>query len=324
MITASNSPFAPFLHAKESVFSLRFDTVTALMPLIIIATVQNGLRVLVLCTLSALAAFITETLGNFAKLKIKPAPLRAATLGICIALLCPITVPIYMPAIASAVAVLIVRVILPKDFKGLFSTPAIGWLFMLSVWPEQMMQFPVKTGFFEFPVFKNITDCNYAWSLAQYLQFGEKPPQRMLDILMGQFPGGIGTTCTLAIIAITVFFIYRKSIAWQVSLSMMCTVAVFGFFINRAGVNPFYSVVYELAASNFIYVAIFIAGDIINAPKLPLSRIFYGVLIGVLTMILRYYGLYEHCVVFALTIAGLISGVCDNLAINLRTLIRSK
>ena len=99
---------------------------------------------------------------------------------------------------------------------------------------------------------------------------------------------------------------------------MICTVMVFALIFNRAGVTPLYSVIYELSASSFLYVAIFIAGDLINAPKLPLSRILFGVMLGVVTMLLRYFGLYEHAVVFSLVFVNLVSDVLDRFTLHLR------
>ncbi len=308
----------PFIHNYDSVNMIIFDLFAALIPLIIIAVIQHGLRVLVMCILSAISAFLVETLGNFIKLRFKPASFRVAILGVCSTLLCPVTVPVYLPAIGVAFSVLFVRVLLIGDLKKLFMSPAIAWLFLLSVWPQQMMSYPVVIGFNSLPVFQNVTSYQSGWGLSQYLQFGEKPPFRMLDILVGRYPGGMGTTCVAVILLITVYFLFRKSVAWQVPLSMIFTVAVFAIIFNRTNANVFYSIIYELSASSFIYVAIFIAGDLINAPKLPLSRILFGVLLGITTMLLRYFGLFEHAVAFALVFINLISGLLDRVGIYFR------
>ena len=137
---------APYINSGETVAQLRLDLLFALLPLIIIATVQNGLRVLVMCSLAAAASDITELLSHLVGHK-KPDLLRAATLGLCLTMLCPITVPVWLPAAGSAFAVLFVRVILVGDFRTLFMHPAIGWLFMITVWPSYMMTYPKTSGF---------------------------------------------------------------------------------------------------------------------------------------------------------------------------------
>lgn len=314
----NRTKLSPFIHNDDSVNKVHFDLLAALIPLVIISVVQNGLRVLVMCLISAFAAYAVEALGYLLKRKLVFPPFRVAILGVCTTLLCPITVPIWLPAVGVAFAVLFVREILTGEFKNLFMTPAIGWTFLLSFWPEQMMTYPAFSLNNKFPIFENISEFTAAPSISQYLQFHQRPPYRMLDVLSGMYPGGMGTTCVAAIFLITLFFLFRRTIAWQVPLSMMVTIALFALFNNRTTASPLYSVIYELAASSLVYVSIFIAGDLINAPKLPLSRVLFGVLLGITTMLLRYYGFYEHGVVYALVLVNLLSGVLDKFTLYLR------
>ena len=117
-----------------------------------------------------------------------------------------------------------------------------------------------------------------------------------MEIFAGSYPGGMGTTCIFVILCTCVYFVFRKSMAWQVSLSMIVTVAVFGLFIPRIGGSLLFSMLYELTASSYIFAAVFIAGDLINAPSQPMARITYGVLIGVFTMQINsaYSGAHKH------------------------------
>ena len=124
----NRTKLAPFIHGDDSVNKVHFDLLAALIPLIIISVVQNGLRVLVMCAISAFAAYLVEGFGNLIKRKLELPPFRVAILGICTTLLCPVTVPIWMPAVGVAVSVLFVRVILTKEFKNLF----IGILLCIS------------------------------------------------------------------------------------------------------------------------------------------------------------------------------------------------
>ena len=314
----NRTKLSPFIHGDDSVNMIHFDLLVGLIPLIIIAVVQRGLRVLVMCAISAIAAFVVETLGNFIKGNFSIAPFRVAILGVCSTLLCPVTVPVWMPSVGVVFSVLFVRVLLVGDFKKMFMTPAIAWLFLLTIWPNEMMTYPAYSATDNLPLFANINSFVSDFSISQYLQFGQKPPFRMLDILAGMYPGAMGTTCVAAIFIITIYFLFRRSIAWQVPLSMICTVSIFALIFNRANVEPVYSVIYELASSSFIYVTIFIAGDLINAPKLPLSRILFGIVIGATTMFLRYFGLYEHGVVFSLVLVNLFSDVLDKFTLYLR------
>ena len=105
---------------------------------------------------------------------------------------------------------------------------------------------------------------------------------------------------------------------------MIITVAVFAIIFNRTEQSWLFSILYELTATSFIFVAVFVAGDIINAPSLIGAKIVYGVLIGVFTMIFRYMGFAEHCVLLALFICNFLCEVLDVLFLYLQIHFLSK
>lgn len=308
---------SPFIHGSEIAFNLHIDLLVGLVSVLIIAVVQNGLRVLTIALLSAFAAWITETVGLIIVGRSGGADLRSIAMGLIIAMICPVTVPIWIPISASVISVLFVRVLLGPNYKTLFMTPVIGWLYMLSVAPADMTTYPALRSFGAFPLFENV---NYDFimstdSVAQQLQAKRALTYNFLDIFTGNYPGGMGTTCIFIILAVCVYFIVRKSMAWQVSLSMIVTVTVFALIFNRTAYSPLFSVLYELTATSYIFVAVFVAGDLINAPMLTGAKIIYGILIGVFTMSFRYMGLSEHCVPLALLIANLLCEPLDVLVL---------
>jgi Na+-translocating ferredoxin:NAD+ oxidoreductase RnfD subunit len=54
--------------------------------------------------------------------------------------------------------------------------------------------------------------------------------------------------------------------------------------------------------------------DPVTAPELPTSRVFYGVLSGVLVMLFRYFGRFEEGVVFVILIANSLAKGIDTIA----------
>lgn len=307
---------SPFLHDFETTINLQVDLLVGLLAVMIIAIVQNGLRVLAICAVSAFVSWATETLGLLILRKPNENYIRSISVGILIALLCPVTVPVWLPASACFFSVLIFCVILgATEYKRLFTVTSIAWIYMLSVAPRSMTVYPVISDFCFFPIFDNISNYQSTRSIAQLLQANSTPPYTFSNLLTGNYPGGMGTTCIFVILAVCVYFIFRKSMAWQVSLSMILTVTTFALIFNRTGSSVIFSVLYELTATSYIYIAVFVAGDIINAPMLTAAKVFYGVVIGVITMLCRYIGLGEHCVVIALLICNFISEYFDLIAL---------
>jgi len=304
---------SPFIHGSETSINLHFDLLIGLLSVMIISVVQNGLRALTLCLLSAMTAWITEKIGLIIARRNKNTDLRSLAMGLIIAMLCPVTVPFWVPISASFFSVLFIRVILEPNYKNLFITPVIAWIYMLTVAPKAMTSYAVNITFDSFPPFENINQNSFVFddSIAQQLQLKKELSYNFLDILTGNYPGGLGTTCIFIILAVCVYFIFRKSMAWQVSLSMIITVAVFAIFINRTTQSTLFSILYELSATSYIFIAVFVAGDLINAPSVTGAKIAYGVLIGIFTMIFRYIGFAEHCVLLALFICNFACEILD-------------
>lgn len=302
---------SPYLHGEETTTHLKLDLFIGLITVMVVSVVQNGLRVLTVCTLCAALAWSTETLGRILLRKGFGSGLRSLSIGLIIAMLCPVTVPIWLPSAATVCSVFFVDVLLWPNYSRLFMTPTIAWIFMLSVMPAKITTYPALGVGVNLPFFQTPQEFETVRSIAQSLQYRSTPNYSITEILVGRYPGGMGTTCILMIFAVCVYFIFRKSMAWEVSLSMILTVAVFAVCFNRTGSSLYYSVLYELTAASYIYMAVFVAGDIINAPMLPLAKIAYGVLIGILSMLFRYSGLGEHSTALALIFANLCANLLD-------------
>ena len=92
---------------------------------------------------------------------------------------------------------------------------------------------------------------------------------------------------------------------------MIITVSIFALIFNRTNQSILFSVLYELTATSYIFIAVFVAGDLINAPSVTGAKIVYGALIGVLTMIFRYLGFADHCVLIAIFICHFFCELLD-------------
>ena len=160
---------SPFVHASETTWNLHIDMLIGLLAVMVIGVVQNGLRVLVLCLLSAFSAWLIETIGLLIQRRFMGSDLRSLAMGVTIALLCPVTVPLWLPVSASIFSVLFVRVLLPRQYQTLFMTPVLAWLYMLSVSPASMTTFPAVRFFGAFPLWESVEasplqillPCNY-------------------------------------------------------------------------------------------------------------------------------------------------------------------
>ncbi|MFQ5425192.1 MAG: RnfABCDGE type electron transport complex subunit D [Phycisphaerae bacterium] len=136
------------------------------------------------------------------------------------------------------------------------------------------------------------------------------PPWR--DTILGTVPGGIGETCTAALVLAGLFLIYRGHLRWQLPVALLGAAALAAAIlpVNTGGGAGGYRwipalavedgravgvayVLFQLTAGQLMLGAVLLAGDMMLTPMRTRGQIVYAIGIGVLTIFLRLYGPLE-------------------------------
>ena len=95
--------------------------------------------------------------------------------------------------------------------------------------------------------------------------------------------------------------LWRKIITWHIPVSILGTVAIFSGIMHV--VNPIYAMPHVvLMSGGLILGACFMATDYVTSPMTAKGQLIYGVCIGLLTVIIRYWGAYPEGMSFAILI----------------------
>ena len=133
------------------------------------------------------------------------------------------------------------------------------------------------------------------------------PPWR--DTVFGAVPGGIGETCTLALIVAGLFLIYRGYLRWQLPVAVLASAALAAAFLPveaADGVGGYHwlpvlaveqgravgvaYVLYHLTSGQLMLGAFLLAGDMIATPMRVRGQLIFAAGIGVGTIFMRLYG----------------------------------
>ena len=122
---------------------------------------------------------------------------------------------------------------------------------------------------------------------------------------------GIGwTQVNIAFLVGGIFLIWKKIIHWQIPvafLTALFAMSVFNYFYSPFGTNPFF----QLVSGAAMFGAFFIATDPVSAPVTPRGKWIFGLLVGVLVGIIRFYGNYPDGVAFAVLLANICVPLID-------------
>ncbi len=291
------STSSPHVRTNESVKVIMMDVLIALMPALIWAVYIFGINALLITVVSVLSAVICETaVEAFMKKPITTGDLSAVVTGILVAFNVSPAVPIWMPAIGSAFAILIVK----QLFGGIgqnFMNPALGGrAFLLASWPVAMTTW-VTTG--------TASAVSGATPLA-IMKGGEAVGQlpSVWNMFIGNIGGCIGEVSALALLIGAAYLLYRGVITWRIPVSFIGTVVVLTLAFGQNPLN-------HIFAGGLMLGAFFMATDYSSSPITAKGQIIFGIGCGLLTAVIRVFGGYPEGVSYSILLMNVAAPLID-------------
>ncbi len=236
--------------------------------------------------------------------------LCAVFTGLAISLMMPAGVPYYVPAVASAFAIIAVKL----PFGGALKYPAVpaaaGFAFATVCFPKLIFDYN--------PAFSSASGQLVSGnSLASMLQNSSSVHIDLIsgfDILTGSVSGPMGTGCIIVLLGCCVFLLIRSPRAFVSTAGFLLACAVMALLFPRVNTGRAASLITELGAGSLLFAAVFFVNDPAVMPKTPLRRFAFGAFAGVICMAARYFGVYEESVCFAVVLADVSLPVFESAA----------
>ncbi len=224
--------------------------------------------------------------------------LSAAVTGLLLALNLPPTLPIWMGALGSVFAIVVVK----QLFGGLgqnFMNPALAArCFLLISFTGRMTYF----------VYDGITG---ATPLAK-LKAGETI--NTFDMMVGTIRGTIGETSMFAIIIGACFLLLMGVIDLRIPGTYIVTFVIFISIFGGHGFDPQF-ITAHLCGGGLMLGAWFMATDYVTSPITKTGQIVYGVCLGILTGLFRLFGGSAEGVSYAIIISNLLVPLIEKMTL---------
>ncbi len=304
LLTVSMSPHA---HGRDTTSKLMLGVVIALLPAWAASVWFFGWGALYVPVLSVLFSVIFEYLIARYLLKKEPS-IRdgsAVVTGLLLAFTLPVNIPVWILAIGTLVAIGVGKM----SFGGLGTNPfnpaLVGRVFLFISFPVQMTSWPLPKGF---ATADAVTGATPLGLLKEGMIQGEhvadmvKELPTNYDMFMGHMGGSMGEVAALALLLGFLYLLWRRIITWHIPVTILTTVFLFSGLMWL--INPVNnaSPVFHLLSGGLMLGAIFMATDYVTSPMTPRGMVWYGVGIGLLTVIIRRWGAYPEGVQFAILI----------------------
>lgn len=288
---------SPHLRAKDTTTRIMLDVIIALLPALGAAIAIFGPRVLAVTATTVITAVLSEYVARkVMKRHNTIGDLSAVVTGLILAFNLPVSIPLWMAAIGSFVAIVIVK----QMFGGIgqnFANPAIvARIFLLISFGTAM------TGWTA-PLSWKTDAVSTATPLAIVGGESAEALPSLLDMFLGIRGGCIGETCSLALIIGGIYLIARKVISPKIPLAYIGTVAV---VMLIAGKFDLEFVAYQLMGGGLLLGAFFMATDYSTSPIKSNAKIVFGIGCGLLTCVIRLFASLPEGVSFAILIMNLL------------------
>ena len=294
---------SPHLHTKTSTKSLMRDVVIAMIPAVIVSVLFYGWAELLVLGVSVASCVLLEYLITKYLLN-KPSTIcdmSAVVTGVLLALNLPATTPWWVVFIGAVVAIGVAKMTFGGLGQNLFNPAIVGRVFLLISFPTYMTNWAKPNGFISTAAVDAFTGAT-PLGLAKEGGVAAVEGLDYMDMLFFNIGGSAGELSALAILVGFVYLLARRVIKPYITLSILATVAVFSGIFWAVNPAEFTGPVFNLLTGGVLLGAVFMATDYVTSPMSNVGGIIFGVGIGLITMLVRYFGAYPEGMSFAILI----------------------
>ncbi len=271
---------SPLPHAKsrESVKSVMWGTVAALIPISLAAIYLFGFPAVKIILATVIAAVVSEIIiYKAASHPITIGDGNAVLIGLLLALLMPpgVSEHIWVPIIGAAFAIAVAKYIFGGTGTLVFHPALIGFAFLLAAWPTLM-------------------------GAASTPNLGS-----FSDLLIETGAGRLVEASPALVLLGGAFVLYKKYVDRRVALSATVLLILLILISGKGWQLP-----YILTGGYFLGL-IFLAADPITTPVTKRGRLVYGTVLALLILIQLHFGAYFTGMCFAVLMMNVFSPFID-------------
>lgn len=277
--------FTPYIRTETDVRNIMKDVIISLFPAIIASGLVYGINALLLIATSVLSAVVTEKL--FSKIFLDDTnsihDLSAIITGILLAMtLAPLT-PLPIVIFGAAMAVIFGKLMYGGIGKNILNPAVVGREFMTVFFSATM-----SSGVIWFSQEALILP-----KINFFANFYKAPFTSYLDELLLTSSGSLGSYSAFALILGGLYLLLKNRISWHIPVSLFAT-----FFLITMLLKEDTSV----SIGGLLLTGIFMATDMPTSPSFASGKIYYGIMLGLVIVLLSLLGIKNETLSYVLII----------------------
>lgn len=297
MLTFSPSPH---LHTPRTTRGIMLHVLAALLPAVACSIWFFGLPALWVLIVSVASCVAVEwtvtrfmlkrasTIGDFS----------AVLTGVLLALNLPSSLPLWMVVAGAVMAIGVAKMAFGGLGCNIFNPALTGRVFLLISFPVAMTSWPIPTTGGHLATATGASaaiDATSGPTILSLTKTGILDPSELdtLHMFLGDMGGSMGEVSAIALIIGFIYLLAVRVIKWHIPVAIVAGLVAVDLIAG-------YPILTDILSGGLLLGAIFMATDYATSPMTTRGAILYGILIGVITAVIRRWGAYPEGMSFAI------------------------
>ena len=314
---------SPHITSGASVDVIMRNVVYALLPVCVFSVYLFGLGAALVLVTAVLSCLGTEhVICRMTGRQTTTGDWSVVITGLLYGLTLPPYLSLWMVAVGGIFGVGVGKALFGGLGYNAFNPALVGRAFLQAAFPQAMTHWSlpladarfteIPSSVLAFPFAEPVYDAVTAATPLALMKF-EGIQASNPDLLWGMTAGSAGETGFALICAGGIYLAARNMLNWRIPISIMLTVAAISFVFMQIDPAAYPRPAFMLFSGGLALGAVFMATDMVASPITDAGCWLYGLLIGVLVVVIRFWGGMPEGVMYAILLANAVSPHIDGL-----------
>ena len=312
-------------HIVDSIDTKRYMScaIAAILPATLASVYFFGLRAILIIAVSYIAGFFVEFM--FAAVRKHKIHEGFLVTGLIYPLVLPPTTPLWIVAVGVMFGTFFGKEIFGGTGRNIFNPALVGRLFITIAFPATMTTswlMPITDATFAEKWLTPFADTSITDAITAATPLAVYKTTKVMasipDLLTGHTAGSMGETCRIAIILGGLFLIFTKVANWRIPITYLASVFVFAAIGNHFMSDTIAPPVFQLFTGGLLFGAFFMATDPVTSPFTSAGKYTFGIMCGILTILIRSFSGYVEGVMFSIVIMNAFAPLIDHIVLSFK------
>jgi Na+-transporting NADH:ubiquinone oxidoreductase subunit B/electron transport complex protein RnfD len=293
--------------------------IVALLPAFIASVYFFGYRILLALLVSYAAGGIVEV--TFAIIRKKEISEGFLVTGFLFPLIVPPGLPLWIIAVGVAFGVLVGKEVFGGTGRNLFNPALVGRVFIALGYPSAMTGHwlqPAMGGWGRLLPGAATHVADVVASATPLVLAKSGTLASPMDLFLGRVTGSAGETSALAILIGGIFLVVVGIGNWRTVVAVIGTFATLSALFHAIAPNAVAPAWFNLLSGGFLFGAFFMCTDPVTGPVTQSGKWVYGILIGLVTLLIRSFSGFVEGMMFAILFGNICAPLIDEVIVRSR------